>query len=72
MVGANVAQEETFAEKLQDIYLHDPKGFRKMVNASTDGWKPFRYAEYYEHYGQLLDPDLIIVGFFVGNYAYGP
>ena len=31
------------------------------------GWEPFQYAQYFEHYGHQFEPDLILVGFFVGN-----
>ena len=31
------------------------------------GWDPFQYAQYFEHYGRQFEPDLILIGFFVGN-----
>ena len=42
----------------------------EVVNAGTGGWGPFQYAEFYEHYGQAFEPDLVLVGFFVGNDSY--
>jgi len=66
-VGANVRQEEAYPKvlekRLQSIY--GPQ--IQVVNAGVGGWDPFQYAQYFEHYGQQFEPDLILVGFFVGN-----
>ena len=66
-VGANVQQHEAYPQvlegKLRQIY-----GQRiQVVNSGVGGWEPFQYAQYFEHYGRLFEPDLVIVGFFVGN-----
>ena len=44
----------------------------EVVNAGTGAWDPFQYAQYFEHYGYRFEPDLIVIGFFVGNDTYQP
>jgi hypothetical protein len=66
-VGANVRQEEAYPKVLEKN-LQSVYGPRiQVVNAGVGGWDPFQYAQYFEHYGQEFEPDLILVGFFVGN-----
>jgi GDSL-like Lipase/Acylhydrolase family len=71
-VGANVRQEEAYPKvlerRLQSLY-----GPRiQVVNSGVGGWEPFQYAQYFEHYGYQFEPDLILVGFFVGNDTFDP
>jgi hypothetical protein len=69
-VGTNVRQEEAYAKGLERR-LRSVYGPRiQVVNSAVGGWQPIQYAEYYEHYGYRFEPDLILVGFFVGNDAY--
>jgi hypothetical protein len=69
-VGTNVRQEEAYAKGLERR-LKSVYGPRiQVVNSAVGGWQPIQYAEYYEHYGYRFEPDLILVGFFVGNDAY--
>jgi GDSL-like Lipase/Acylhydrolase family len=69
-VGSNVRQEEAYPKALERR-LKSVYGPRiEVVNTGIGGWDPFQYAEYYEHYGYQFEPDLIVVGFFVGNDAY--
>jgi hypothetical protein len=66
-VGANVRQEEAYPKVLEKR-LKNVYGSRiQVVNSGVGGWQPFQYAQYFEHYGQQFEPDLILVGFFVGN-----
>lgn len=70
--GTDVREEEAFPRVLESL-LNQRGGPRaQVINAGVPGWSPFQYAQYYEHYGRQLDPDLVIVGFFVGNDAYSP
>jgi hypothetical protein len=66
-VGANVRQEEAYPKvlerRLQTVY--GPR--LQVVNAGVGGWDPFQYAQYFEHYGRQFEPDLVLIGFFVGN-----
>jgi hypothetical protein len=69
-VGTNVRQEEAYPKGLERR-LRTVYGPRiQIVNSGVGGWQPIQYAEYYEHYGYRFEPDLILVGFFVGNDAY--
>jgi hypothetical protein len=66
-VGANVRQEEAYPKVLEK-HLKSVYGPRiQVVNAGVGGWDPFQYAQYFEHYGRQFEPDLILIGFFVGN-----
>jgi lysophospholipase L1-like esterase len=69
-VGANVRQEEAYPQVLEALLTDRLGRDVQVVNAGVGGWEPFMYAQYYEHYGQDYDPDLILVGFFVGNDTY--
>lgn len=69
-MGADVGQDETYAQVLEELLRRDLDGPVQVVNAGVGGWGPFHYARYFEHYGHALDPDLVLVGFFVGNDAY--
>ena len=69
-VGANVRQEEAYP-KVLERRLKGLEGPRiQVVNAGVGGWDPFQYAQYFEHYGYQFEPDLILIGFFVGNDTY--
>jgi len=66
-VGANVQQEESYPKVLEK-HLRSSFGSRiQVVNAGVGGWQPFQYAQYFEYYGRGFEPDLILIGFFVGN-----
>jgi hypothetical protein len=70
-VGANVRQEEAYPQVLEVLMNNPPQRPVEVINAGVGGWNPFQYAQYYEQYGKDLDPDLILVGFFVGNDTFG-
>jgi len=66
-VGANVRQEEAYPKALER-HLKSRYGSRiQVVNSAVGGWQPFQYAQYFEHYGHQFEPDLILIGFYVGN-----
>jgi hypothetical protein len=69
-VGANVEQHEVYGQVLEDLLNDAVEQPIEVVNAGTGGWNPFQYAQFYEHYGQAFQPDLVVVGFFVGNDTY--
>lgn len=69
-VGANVEQSEAFPQVLE-VLLNETSGETvEVVNSGVGGWSAFQYAQYYEYYGDEFSPDLIVVGFFVGNDTY--
>jgi hypothetical protein len=69
-VGSNVRQEEAFPKALERRLRNSFGPHVQVVNAGTGGWEPFQYAQYFEHYGYRFEPDLILIGFFVGNDSY--
>lgn len=70
-VGANVRQDEAYPQVLERLLNENSHDLRyEVVNTAVGGWEPFQYAQYYEHYARQFQPDLILIGFFVGNDAY--
>jgi len=69
-VGANVEAEDAYAKQLEAILTAESDARVEVINTGVGGWSPYQYAEYYEHYGRAFDPDLVIVGLFVGNDTY--
>jgi len=69
-VGENVALEAAYPQVLEKLLNTHAKKKVEVINAGVSGWGPFHYAQYYEHYGRKFGPDMVVVGFFVGNDAY--
>lgn len=69
-MGANVRQEEAYPQLLEEYYKTNSRDKVEIINTAVGGWEPFQYAQYYLHEGKLFDPDLILIGFFVGNDAF--
>jgi len=69
-VGASVGQDDMYTEALETLLNGSATAVIEVINAGVGGWEPFQYAQYYEHYGWKFSPDLILVGFFVGNDTY--
>ncbi len=68
--GANVEQDEAYPQVLE-AFLNESGSRRvEVVDSGVGGWSPFQYAQYYEHYGWKFEPDMVVVGFFVGNDTY--
>jgi len=66
-VGANVEQEDAYPQQLERLLNDTSKARVEVVNSGVGGWSPFQYAEYLNHYGAEFEPDLVVVGVFVGN-----
>ena len=71
-VGADVLAEQAYPKMLERLLAARTGRRVQAINAGVGGWDPFMYAQYYEHYGRAFRPDLVLVGFFVGNDAYSP
>lgn len=69
-VGANVAQDAAYPQVLESLLRVRLGEGIEVVNSGVGGWSPFQYAQYYEHYGRELNPDMVLIGFFVGNDTY--
>jgi len=52
---------------LQQRYLADGKGAVEIINAGMEAMGPGYYWHILQKYGDLFKPDLVLVGFFVGN-----
>lgn len=66
-VGANVEMQDAYPQVLERLLNESGGPAIEVVNTGTGGWSPFQYAEFLEHYGAQYEPDLVIVGLFVGN-----
>jgi lysophospholipase L1-like esterase len=69
-VGANVRQEEAWPQALEALLRDRPPPRIEVINAGIGGFTPFQYAQYYEAQGRRFGPDLVLIGFFVGNDAF--
>jgi hypothetical protein len=69
-VGTNVRMEDSWPANLERRLRSELAHPVDVINAGVGGWAPYQYAQYYEHYGRAFAPDLVIVGFFVGNDTY--
>ena len=69
-VGANVETEEAYSKQLEIILAAESDAPVEVINTGVGGWSAYQYAEYYENSGRAFDPDLVIVGLFVGNDTY--
>ena len=67
--GAGVSQDDAYPQVLERL-LSTEEGRIEVVNTGTGGWAPFQYAQYVEHYAAAFEPDLLLLGFFVGNDSY--
>jgi len=71
-VGASVLEEHAYPHVLQGLLGEERGGEVEVINTGVGGWDPYQYAQYFEHYGRVFAPDLVLIGFFVGNDSYSP
>ncbi len=65
--GTYVNDDEAFAHKLGHL-LTDHLGFQpEVINAGFGGYSIRDQLEYYEEKGQSLQPDIVVLGVYVGN-----
>jgi lysophospholipase L1-like esterase len=69
-MGANVAQDATWPQVLERLLAQQTDTPVQVMNAGVGGYHPFHYTSDYQHHGRRLAPDLLLVGFFVGNDAF--
>lgn len=66
-VGVNVEMEDAYPQVLERMMNEASDTPIEIINAAVGGMDPFQYAQYFEHYAPDYSPDMVIVGFFVGN-----
>ena len=69
-VGANVQEAEAYGQVLERLLNTSAEQKVEVVNTGVGGWSPFQYAQFLKHYGAQYEPDLVLVGLFVGNDVY--
>jgi lysophospholipase L1-like esterase len=69
-MGSNVAQDATWPQVLERLLAQELERPVQVINAGVGGYHPFHYARSYELDGRRFAPDLVVVGFFVGNDAF--
>ena len=69
-IGANVREEDAWPRVLERQLRLKVKRPVEVINTAVGGWEPFQYAQDFAHNSQRFAPDLILVGFFVGNDTY--
>lgn len=67
-VGHGIRSEETYSKVLEEL-LNDSADSTKceVINASVGGYDPRMELRYLNRYGMLYQPDLVVLGFYVGN-----
>lgn len=68
--GAGVEMDEAWPQVAERLLSRRAPRPVEVVNTGVGGWDPFQYAQFFESRGLGLDPDLVVVGFFVGNDTY--
>jgi len=66
--GYGVENEETYPAQLQKILNERMDGKVEVINAGyASGYAPDAYYAYLKKEGFVLQPDMVLIGFFVGN-----
>ena len=68
--GSSVERDQAYPQVLEGLLARRAKRPVEGINAGVGGWDPFQYAQYFARDGFRFEPDLVVVGFFVGNDSY--
>ena len=60
-------KKQNYNDILQQKYIDSGKGEVEVINAGMEGMGPGYYWHILNKFGKLINPDLVLVGFFVGN-----
>lgn len=63
--GSGVGDEEVYTRVLEDLLGGAQK--IQVVNAAVAVWAPVQYRKFLEKRGLALEPDLVVIGLFLGN-----
>lgn len=65
--GAAAPLEQTYLKVLERRLNEGEPGAFQVVNAGVEGYGPQHYLQYLKESGLALAPDLVTIGFYVGN-----
>lgn len=68
--GSSVERDQAYPQVLESLLARRATRPVEVINTGVGGWDPFQYAQYFAREGFRFEPDLIVVGFFVGNDSY--
>jgi len=68
--GSNLRREDVYPFLLEKLLNKTCKIPIEVINAGVDGWDPFQYERYYEHYGRQFEHDMVLIGLYIGNDIY--
>lgn len=63
----SVQLEETFFKQLEELERLDGGGEIEVINAAVPAYSTVQEFRYLQRDGVLLDPDVVLLGFYVGN-----
>ncbi len=66
-VGHGVQSEETYSKVLEKLLNDTLHGRYEVINAGVGAYNTFQELQFLAHYGFAFSPDIVIVGFYVGN-----
>jgi lysophospholipase L1-like esterase len=69
-VGANVEQDDAYPQVLERLLNSSDSRNIEVLNSGVGGYEPFHYAAFVENYAADYNPDMLLLGFFVGNDTY--
>jgi lysophospholipase L1-like esterase len=69
--GTNLRREQAYPRLLETLLNKNSPLPVEVINAGVDGYDPWLYAQYYEHYGRKIEHDMVLVGLCIGNDIYG-
>jgi len=66
-IGSSLREQDLFVEqtgRLLNSALDKPL---RVINGGVDGYNTFQELAYYHYYGKFLEPDIVVLCFYVGN-----
>lgn len=66
-MGSGLREEDTFVAQVGNLLAPKVPRPIQTINGGVDGYNTFQELAYYRYYGKYLDPDIVVLCFFVGN-----
>src|SRR3989344_5732521 len=71
-MGWGVAEEEAFPRRVETLLKNESLAYKlETINAGYTAVGPSSYYLYLKNYAQEVDPDMVVVGFYIGNDVVG-